>query len=464
MTRRMALTAAQYAVIAIVIVVAVGAAAAYVWWPRAPPAPSEIRIGVVAPLTGPLASFGAPDPWLASYIQNYINQNMGGIYMQAYGRRIPVQIILKDTQSSESTAATVTQQLITQDHVNLLILMHTPETIDPASAMAEKYGVPALAIEGPVDAWVLQGPYHWTYMVGWAFPQLVQTYIDIWNLAGNRTNGVVAVISTNDVGGQTFDQVFIPMAEAAGYRVVDLGLVTPGTTDYTPYIIKAKEANATILAGDLDPPDFATLWRQAHADGWVPEVVTVARANVFPSNEQALGDNLAYGISAEVWWFPSISTYYSPLLKMNASQWAQLYESATGREWDMAIGYDLGAYDWAVNVLERAGSLSPQAINQSIATTDMMTMAGPIDFQNPFPSPGVESLIAQQEPFMLQPQNKGHYVLLPLFGGQWVPSSRWGWKIVPIYSAGLPVETYPMVMIPANPSNATSTYVNATPP
>ncbi|MFP3264127.1 MAG: hypothetical protein RXQ62_06880, partial [Nitrososphaeria archaeon] len=92
MTRRMALTAAQYAVIAIVIVVAVGAAAAYVWWPRAPPAPSEIRIGVVAPLTGPLASFGAPDPWLASYIQNYINQNMGGIYMQAYGRRIPVQI------------------------------------------------------------------------------------------------------------------------------------------------------------------------------------------------------------------------------------------------------------------------------------------------------------------------------------------------------------------------------------
>ncbi|MGC8665453.1 MAG: ABC transporter substrate-binding protein [Conexivisphaera sp.] len=461
MHRRNAATRAQYAILILVIIVIVGAAAAYVWWPKAPAAPSVIRIGVVAPLTGPLASFGAPDPWLASYVQNYINQNMGGIYMQAYGRKIPVQITLVDTQSSQSTAATVTQQLITQDHVNLLILMHTPETIDPASAMAEKYGVPALAIEGPVDAWVVQGPYHWVYMVGWAFPQLAQTYIDMWNLAGNRTNKVVAVISTNDVGGQTFDHVMIPAAEAAGYKIVNLGLVTPGTTDYTPYILEAKAANATILTGDLDPPDFATLWRQAHAEGWVPKVATVARANVFPSNEEALGDSLAYGISAEVWWFPSISTYYSPLLKMNASQWAQTYESATGREWDMSIGYDLGAYDWAANVLERAGSLSPQAINQSIATTDMMTMAGPIDFQNPFP-PGVEPLIAQQEPFMLQPQNEGHYVLLPLFGGQWVPSTRWGWKIVPIYSAGLPVQTYPMVLIPPNPSNASN--VNATAP
>ncbi|MDP7982134.1 MAG: ABC transporter substrate-binding protein, partial [Conexivisphaerales archaeon] len=144
MHRRNAATRAQYAILILVIIVIVGAAAAYVWWPKAPAAPSVIRIGVVAPLTGPLAAFGAPDPWLASYVQNYINQNMGGIYMQAYGRKIPVQITLVDTQSSQSTAATVTQQLITQDHVNLLILMHTPETIDPASAMAEKYGVPAL--------------------------------------------------------------------------------------------------------------------------------------------------------------------------------------------------------------------------------------------------------------------------------------------------------------------------------
>ncbi|MGC8969251.1 MAG: ABC transporter substrate-binding protein [Conexivisphaera sp.] len=461
MRRKSAVSRIQYAIIA-VVVIAVVAAAAYLAWPKAPPAPSEIRIGVVAPLTGPLASFGAPDPWLTAYIQNYINQNMGGIYMPAYGRKLPVKIYLVDTQSSESVAATVTQQLITQDHVNLLILMHTPKTIDPASAMAEKYGVPALAIEGPVDAWIVKGPYHWTYMVGWAFPQLVDTYINMWNLAGNRTNRVVAVISTNDIGGQTFDKVMIPAAEAAGYKVVNLGLVTPGTTDYTPYILEAKAANATILAGNLNPPDFATLWRQAHAEGWVPLVATVARAYLYPSNVEALGDNLPYGLNVEVWWFPSIPTYYSPLLGINASQWAQIYESATGREWDMAIGYDLGAFDWATNVLERSGSLDPLAINQSIATTNMVTMAGPIDFGHPFPSQTVESLVAQYEPFMLQPQNKGHYVLLPLFGGQWVPSARWGWKIVPVYNAGLPIETYQEITIPPNPSNAT--YITQTSP
>ncbi|MFP3264183.1 MAG: ABC transporter substrate-binding protein [Nitrososphaeria archaeon] len=454
-----------WTIVAVVIVVAVvgGVAAWYVTRPPAPPsAPATINIGFIAPITGSVATFGEVDPWLVPYIQNYINQNMGGIYVAQYGRKIPVNIIMKDDESTPSVTSTVATQLITQDHVVMLIAMHTPASTVPAAAVAEKYGVPCLCVETPTDGWISAEPtggYHWSYLVGQSFAQFANIYIQIANEARSehpgQVNNVVAVIGTSDTDGELTVHLLDEMLPANGYQVVDLGMFAPGTTDFTSAILKAKAANATILMGNMVPPDFATFWKQAHELGWVPKVAAVGRAYLFRSNIESMGDNMGYGLSAEMWWYPTLP-YTSPLLHISALQWAQLYESETGHEWNSAIGYDLAAFEMMMQVLENAGSLSPQAINQSLATLDMNTIIGPIKMGSV--SPDVQQLYARYEPSMLEPQNLGHYANLPVMGGQWVPGGPYGWTVAPIINSGLPIQTYPVVLIPQNPANATPPY------
>jgi len=446
----------------VVVVVAVGGVYAYMVTSR-PSAPSAIVVGWPAPVTGSFAPFGSVDPWIASYVQNYINQNMGGIYIPQYGRKIPIEIIVKDTQSSPSTTATVTQQLITQYHVNMLVVAHTPATVPPAAAVAEKYGVPLIADDCPVSAFIGSEPaggYHWSYDYFWAFPQTVYAHLQIVNELRNYTNGKMAIISSADADAQAYDPIMEKMATAYGYQVVYVQTFPYGTTDFTSAIMAAKAANATILVGVMIPPDFATLWRQAISLGWHPTVVVIAKAMLFPSEPTSMGDTQSYGIGTEIWWYPTLN-YTSPLLGINTLQWTQMYEAKTGNEWSANIGYDIALMDEMYNVLSRTPSLDPLAINQTIYTTNLNTIAGTIDYQNPFPNPQIKQLIETYEPDLLQPQNVGHYSLSLVMSGQWVPGGPWGWTLVPVYNAGTGVATYPAVPIPVNPENATLPY---TPP
>jgi branched-chain amino acid transport system substrate-binding protein len=84
-------------------------------------APSEIKIGQLYASSGPYASISMPVYDAFKLWVDEINAK-GGVEMAAYGgKRIPIKLIAYDDQSSTATAATLYNQLITQDHVDLLI-------------------------------------------------------------------------------------------------------------------------------------------------------------------------------------------------------------------------------------------------------------------------------------------------------------------------------------------------------
>ncbi len=87
--------------------------------PAPVPAPSSIRIGTLYASTGPFAV-----PSLAQYAglrfwADSVNHS-GGVYVQAFHKKIPVRIVAYDDLSSTSTATALYNRLITQDKVDLL--------------------------------------------------------------------------------------------------------------------------------------------------------------------------------------------------------------------------------------------------------------------------------------------------------------------------------------------------------
>jgi len=87
---------------------------------RAADAPAEIKLGTLYASSGPLASISMPVHYgLKLWIEQ--KNAEGGVFVKAFDKEIPIKLVAYDDQSNTATAATLYNQLITQDKVDILI-------------------------------------------------------------------------------------------------------------------------------------------------------------------------------------------------------------------------------------------------------------------------------------------------------------------------------------------------------
>ncbi len=87
---------------------------------QAADAPAEIKLGTLYASSGRYASISLP---VHNGLKLWIDQMNadGGAYVKAFDKKIPLKLIAYDDQSNTATAATLYNQLITQDKVDVLI-------------------------------------------------------------------------------------------------------------------------------------------------------------------------------------------------------------------------------------------------------------------------------------------------------------------------------------------------------
>ena len=110
-----------------------------------------ILIGHPTPATGPIAAFGETSRYADKLVEQEINKD-GGIFIKDLGKKLPIKIKSVDTESNPTKAAQVASKLILQDKVDLMIVLHTPDTVNPVDAMCERYEVPAISSVAPGGA------------------------------------------------------------------------------------------------------------------------------------------------------------------------------------------------------------------------------------------------------------------------------------------------------------------------
>ena len=87
---------------------------------QAADAPAEIKLGTLYASSGRYASISMPVHY---GLKLWIDQKNaeGGVFVKAFDKKISLKLVAYDDQSSTATAATLYNQLITQDKVNILI-------------------------------------------------------------------------------------------------------------------------------------------------------------------------------------------------------------------------------------------------------------------------------------------------------------------------------------------------------
>src|ERR1700688_2543890 len=98
-------------------------------------APKEIALGTLYASSGRFASISMPVHYgLKLWIEQ--KNAEGGVFVKAFNKKIPIKLVAYDDQSNTATAATLFNQLVTQDKVDLLVADSGSVLTAPAVAIA----------------------------------------------------------------------------------------------------------------------------------------------------------------------------------------------------------------------------------------------------------------------------------------------------------------------------------------
>ncbi len=344
-------------------------------------AQSPVKVGYVTPSTGPLAPFAEAD--------NFVIERMTALSAEA---GMPIEIVVRDSQSNPNRAAEVARELIVNEEVALLVAASTPETTNPVATTAEIEEWPCITTMAPWQPWYIGRqanpgdpgtwqPFNYTFHYFWGLEDVIAVFAGMWGQLD--TNKVVGGLFPNDADGNAWGDPNVGiapgLAQAGDFSVLDPGRYQNLQDDFSAQIAAFRDGGAEIVTGVVIPPDFTTFWTQANQQGYRPKAVTVAKAILFPSSVEALGP-LGHNLSSEVWWTPS-HPFTSSLDGSTGQQMADAFTAATGRPWTQPIGFIYSLFEVAIDVLKRSADASdPDAVLEAIRATNLDTLTGKVQW------------------------------------------------------------------------------------
>lgn len=378
-------------------------------------APAEITVGSLHASTGPFASISMPVYYGMKLWIDEANA-AGGAYVKAFDKKIPIKLISYDDQSNPATAATLTNQLITQDHVDMLVSDSGSVLTAVMVPIAREHkmflfdatgtGAPFFTKDNPYIA-LIADP------ASTIWPKYIADYLNSDGAeAGIKT--VAILYSTNDFTGTQATAFRKFITDAGKLKIVyDQGVPT-NTSNYTVLInnMSAKNPDAVVEFGY--PGNDIAFLRNLENSGEKFKFVFA----VYPGLEpEVLMKNVGLNGLEGVFTYVSGADYeYKVNVGMNLPQykaaWEKHYAHTPGADFGLnaVAGYTVGLA--LQETLAHAKSLDQLALHDAVfgLSGKMVTISGPFELDDTGAQIGE---------------------LTPL--GQVVPDGKGGMKLVVVY-------------------------------
>lgn len=336
-----------------------------------------IKIGYVNPTTGALAGNGEGCEWAVKQITDYVKEHP----ITVDGKEKTIDVIVYDSKSDQNTCTEMAQKLIEEDNIDLMIAIQTPNTVIPVAQVAERYGVPCIATQSPVDPLANSlDEFNWTYDFFYTLDEVYESQRALWTKAGYApgSGAKVGLLFANDTDGTSWHDLFIKRLAEDGYTAVDPGQYPSKTTDFTNVANKFKEEKIDLIAGTNIPPDFMNAYNAVIEAGVEIGCITMGKCCLLQSDVEALGD-LADGIMTQVWWAPS-NPFKSDLTGVDCKTINEMYEKENGRVMPQPTAFAYAGLELAVQTFKNAGTTEKKAVYDAIGKLDCQTIVGSVDY------------------------------------------------------------------------------------
>lgn len=338
---------------------------------------NKIKIGYVNPTTGALAGNGEGCAWVVKQITEYVNEHP----ILVDGVEKTIEVIVYDSESSQNKCTELAQKLIEEDNVDLMIAIQTPNTVIPVAQVCERYGVPCIATQSPVDPLAnAMDTFNWTYNFFYTLDEVYESQRMLWSKAGYApgSGAKVGLLFANDTDGTAWHDLFVRRLVEDGYTVVDPGQYPSGTTDFTSLANIFKNAQVDLIAGTNIPPDFKNAYSAIISAGVEIGCITMGKCTLLQSDVEALG-TLADGIMTQVWWTPT-NPYISDLTGIDCREINERYIADNGRLMPQPTAFGYAALELAVQAFRDAGTTEKNVVLNAIGSLKCQTIVGPVDY------------------------------------------------------------------------------------
>ena len=360
------------AVLAVVLVFGLAACA-----PAADKGSDVVKIGYVNPTTGALAGNGEGCDWVVKQITEYVKEHP----ITVDGKEKTIEVIVYDSESDQNKCTELTQKLIEEDEVDLMIAIQTPNTVIPVAQVAERYEMPCIATQSPVDPLANSlEEFNWTYDFFYTLDEVYESQRALWTKAGYApgSGAKIGLLFANDTDGTSWHDIFVRRLAEDGYTVVDPGQYPSGTTDFTNVAATFKNEEIDVIAGTNIPPDFMNAYNAIVVAGVEVGCVTMGKCCLLQSDVEALGD-LADGIMTQVWWAPT-NPFVSDLTGVNCQQLDEMYREDNGKTMPQPAAFGYAGLELAVQALKAAGTTEKEALLDAIGSLSCETIVGSVDY------------------------------------------------------------------------------------
>lgn len=193
-------------------------------------AEGPIKIGMVIEITGEGASLGVP---MRDAAQLAVDQLPDGA---VNGR--DVELVVLDNQSKEDVTAQVVNRLITEEKVDVIIGPGRSGSALAVRSIAEDNKIPMIALGA--NARITDG-------ATWVFKTVVNTndvLANMIDLAVEHGWKSLSVLRDASGFGEGVTEQLTALAEPQGIKIVTDEKFDPTTTDFTPHMLKLRQADA----------------------------------------------------------------------------------------------------------------------------------------------------------------------------------------------------------------------------
>jgi len=332
------------------------------------PAPKDIPLGVVLPITGREAKPGKYQREGIELAIKQINDN-GGIFIKAIGKKLPIREIFYDDVSDQAKSASLVERAITSDQVVAVLGGYSTALGEAESVMPDRYQTPWIT-PGAAASSIFSRGYQYIFgtltpvdALGYTTARFLGWLVDQGKL--KKGLKIATVLENTDHGVDYGNGIRRWIQEHPGYfTVVFDEKFELGGTDFSGLLQKVKNAKADIFLSDAHLQDYITMQRQYLQSGMHHQMISYGARGPETDARKAMGSGVDY-IFAGVWWSSDLP--YPQVKKFVAD-----YQAFTGHppdSWYPATAYD--AVRILAQAIERAGSLNKTAIRDQLRTAEL---------------------------------------------------------------------------------------------
>jgi branched-chain amino acid transport system substrate-binding protein len=334
-------------------------------------AQSVLKVGAVAPKTGPLAGGAAVSYWPNVKLWVETVNARGGLNVG--GSQMMLELIEYDDQTNPGETIKAVQRLVDQDAAQIVLPPYSTGLNLAAAPIYNRYGIPMITSTATTDkAGELAAQFPNVFISLGGAQAIASGAVDVLVTLRDRGDigNKVAMVNVADAFGIELAGVAKPAFEAAGFELVYEASYPLGTQDLSPVMKAAKAAAPDAFVAFSYPPDTFALTEQAIVENLQVGAFYTAVATAFPGYGDRFGAAIegvlgVGGVNADGQAFKDYAAQHEAVTGAKPDYWASAMVYSTFQVLEQSI---------------EAVGLDNAAIIEHIKGTAFETVIGTLDF------------------------------------------------------------------------------------